>query len=159
MKESPQNCHVCTIAYTIAYNYVENHQYVWEMIIPFFSHWHNNLNIIIMDDGHYWEIKVWNLLLVRVSINIFNFLKICSSWPNGHGVWLRTRRFQVQVLAGKIFLLRQLCRYPSVLLKMMLLSLTLLIFIVCKITINIKEGLARILRLFLNISTFYVIHL
>ena len=58
MKESPQNCHVCTIAYTIAYNYVENHQYVWEMIISFFSHWHNNLNIIIMDDGHYWEIKV-----------------------------------------------------------------------------------------------------
>ena len=35
----------------------------------------------------------------QVTILHFN---ICSSWPNGHGVWLRTRRLQVRVLAGKI---------------------------------------------------------
>ena len=37
-------------------------------------------------------------------------LKSCSSWPNGHGVWLRTRRFQVRVLAGKIFFAK-ICHY------------------------------------------------
>ncbi|ODQ80263.1 hypothetical protein BABINDRAFT_161227 [Babjeviella inositovora NRRL Y-12698] len=37
-----------------------------------------------------------------------DFVKLHSSWPNGHGVWLRfvttsgTRRFQVRLLVGKL---------------------------------------------------------
>ena len=33
------------------------------------------------------------------------FYNSYSSWPNGHGVRLRTERFQVRVLAGKIYFL------------------------------------------------------
>ena len=41
--------------------------------------------------------------LLRVQeVNYATESNICSSWPNGHGVWLRTRRLQVRVLAGKI---------------------------------------------------------